>query len=311
MKKGKRMIAVILYLLSLALLLGLRPKELFDFRQFLLVLAGGVILYLPSMEKEDFGRWKKPDFALFARNTIYASYIETFVLLFLLLYQGPEAGQTQRLEGMRQNAGEDGMFSAVLMQNIALGFRPLLYGICVWIALGGEEKKADRAAVGEEKKGGKIAGNEEKKGGGIAGNEEKKGSGIAGNEEKKGGGIAGNEEKKGSGITADEEKKGGKIAGNEEKKGDRITGTQEKKKDRMEAGAGSCQFFLELGLTRREAEVALQICKGISNKEIAMELHISETTVKKHVSNIFDKLGVKRREEIMGLLFWEKGNGDG
>ena len=101
------------------------------------------------------------------------------------------------------------------------------------------------------------------------------------------------------------------IAGNEEKKGDRITGTQEKKKDRMEAGAGSCQFFLELGLTRREAEVALQICKGISNKEIAMELHISETTVKKHVSNIFDKLGVKRREEIMGLLFWEKGNGDG
>ena len=241
MKKGKRMIAVILYLLSLALLLGLRPKELFDFRQFLLVLAGGVILYLPSMEKEDFRRWKKPDFALFARNTIYASYIETFVLLFLLLYQGPESGQTQRLEGMRQNAGEDGMFSAVLMQNIALGFRPLLYGICVWIALGGEEKKADRAAVGEEKK-------------------------------------------------------GGKIAGNEEKKGDRITGTQEKKKDRMEAGAGSCQFFLELGLTRREAEVALQICKGISNKEIAMELHISETTVKKHVSNIFDKLGVKRRE---------------
>ncbi len=274
MKKGKRMIAVILYLLSLALLLGLRPKELFDFRQFLLVLAGGVILYLPSMEKEDFRRWKKPDFALFARNTIYASYIETFVLLFLLLYQGPESGQTQRLEGMRQNAGEDGMFSAVLMQNIALGFRPLLYGICVWIALGGEEKKADRAAVGEEKKGGKIAGNEEKKRGWIAGNEEKKGSGI----------------------TADEEKKGGKIAGNEEKKGDRITGTQEKKKDRMEAGAGSCQFFLELGLTRREAEVALQICKGISNKEIAMELHISETTVKKHVSNIFDKLGVKRRE---------------
>ncbi len=309
MKKGKRMIAVILYLLSLALLLGLRPKELFDFRQFLLVLAGGVILYLPSMEKEDFGRWKKPDFALFARNTIYASYIETFVLLFLLLYQGPEAGQTQRLEGMRQNAGEDGMFSAVLMQNIALGFRPLLYGICVWIALGGEEKKADRAAVGEEKKGGKIAGNEEKKGGWIAGNEEKKGGWIAGNEEKKGGWIAGNEEKKGSGITADEEKKGGKIAGNEEKKGDRITGTQEKKKDRMEAG--SCQFFLELGLTRREAEVALQICKGISNKEIAMELHISETTVKKHVSNIFDKLGVKRREEIIGLLFWEKGNGDG
>lgn len=58
------------------------------------------------------------------------------------------------------------------------------------------------------------------------------------------------------------------------------------------------QYFLDAGLTRRESEVALQICKGISNKEIAMELGISETTVKKHVSNIFEKLGVNRREEI-------------
>ena len=35
MKKGKRVIAVLLYILAVALLLGLRPKELFDLRQFL------------------------------------------------------------------------------------------------------------------------------------------------------------------------------------------------------------------------------------------------------------------------------------
>lgn len=56
MKKGKRVIAVLLYILAVALLLGLRPKELFDLRQFLLVIAGGMILYLPTMEKEDFRR---------------------------------------------------------------------------------------------------------------------------------------------------------------------------------------------------------------------------------------------------------------
>lgn len=56
--------------------------------------------------------------------------------------------------------------------------------------------------------------------------------------------------------------------------------------------------YLKLGLTRREAEIAVQIGKGLSNKQIAQELYITETTVKKHVSNIFTKLQIKRREEI-------------
>ncbi len=62
------------------------------------------------------------------------------------------------------------------------------------------------------------------------------------------------------------------------------------------------QHFRELGLTKREAEVAVQVCKGLGNKEIAMELSISETTVKKHLSNIFEKLGVGKREELMQVL---------
>lgn len=232
MKKGKRVIAVLLYILAVALLLGLRPKELFDLRQFLLVIAGGMILYLPTMEKEDFRQWKMPDFGLLARNTIYASYIETFILLFLLLYQGPEAEQIRLLAAVQEEGKEASLVSAILMRNIALSFRPLLYGICIWIALGSEEGKA-----GSKK------------------------NGQAGEPAEK---------------TVREEK--------------RWT-------------AQECyERFLELGLIRREAEVAVQICKGVSNKEIAMELCISETTVKKHVSNIFEKLGVKKREEIRKLL---------
>lgn len=60
--------------------------------------------------------------------------------------------------------------------------------------------------------------------------------------------------------------------------------------------------FYELGLTRREAEIAVQVCKGLSNKEIALELNISEATVKKHISHIFEKLDVEKRQEITERL---------
>ena len=51
-------------------------------------------------------------------------------------------------------------------------------------------------------------------------------------------------------------------------------------------------------LTRREREVACLISKNLSNREIGEELFISEATVKKHVSNIFEKLGIDSREEL-------------
>ena len=62
------------------------------------------------------------------------------------------------------------------------------------------------------------------------------------------------------------------------------------------------EIFRQNGLTKREAEIALLICKGCSNREIAEEFVISETTVKKHVSNIFDKTGIEKREELRKLL---------
>ncbi|MCI8751872.1 MAG: helix-turn-helix transcriptional regulator [Lachnospiraceae bacterium] len=62
------------------------------------------------------------------------------------------------------------------------------------------------------------------------------------------------------------------------------------------------QQFLQAGLTRREAEVALLVIKHMSNAEIANELYISETTVKKHVSNIFSKLDISKREQIKDII---------
>ncbi|GAA5154944.1 response regulator transcription factor [Nocardioides marinquilinus] len=51
-------------------------------------------------------------------------------------------------------------------------------------------------------------------------------------------------------------------------------------------------------LTDRERDVALAIGRGLSNAEIAAELHLSVPTVKAHVSHVFDKLGVTNRVQI-------------
>lgn len=50
-------------------------------------------------------------------------------------------------------------------------------------------------------------------------------------------------------------------------------------------------------LTKREKEVLREIAKGRSNKEIAVELHITEQTVKTHVSNVLAKLHVDDRTQ--------------
>ena len=55
----------------------------------------------------------------------------------------------------------------------------------------------------------------------------------------------------------------------------------------------------ELGISKREYEVLLQISKGQSNKEIADELFVSESTVKTHVSNLLLKLNAKRRTQAI------------
>jgi NarL family two-component system response regulator LiaR len=51
----------------------------------------------------------------------------------------------------------------------------------------------------------------------------------------------------------------------------------------------------ELGITPRELEILEHIASGMSTREIAETLFVSENTVKTHASRLFDKLGVNRR----------------
>ncbi len=55
-------------------------------------------------------------------------------------------------------------------------------------------------------------------------------------------------------------------------------------------------------LTEREAQTALLVCEGRSNKEIAVHLDITERTVKNHLTHIFEKLGVSDRLSLAILL---------
>ena len=56
-----------------------------------------------------------------------------------------------------------------------------------------------------------------------------------------------------------------------------------------------------LGITRRELEILELIAQGMSNREIAEKLFVSENTVKTHSSRVFDKLGAKRRTQAVQL----------
>lgn len=56
-------------------------------------------------------------------------------------------------------------------------------------------------------------------------------------------------------------------------------------------------------LSRREQEVLNGLLENLANKEVADRLHISERTVKFHVSNLLAKFGVRRRADLILLCF--------
>lgn len=57
----------------------------------------------------------------------------------------------------------------------------------------------------------------------------------------------------------------------------------------------------ELGITKRELEILSLIAGGLSNREIAEKLFVSENTVKTHSSRLFDKMNVKRRTQAVQI----------
>jgi two-component system, NarL family, response regulator LiaR len=59
------------------------------------------------------------------------------------------------------------------------------------------------------------------------------------------------------------------------------------------------QRLQELAITKRELEILGLIAHGLSNREIAEKLFVSENTVKTHSSRLFDKLSAKRRTQAV------------
>lgn len=209
MKNVTKTAAIFIYLVILSILLHFELTELFDLKQFCLVLVGTLLLFLPGFQR---GETKQNYAGQLSSCALFASYIQTFILLFLLL--STEVRQEH------------------LLREIALSCRPLLYGICLWGIFSMEPGKPTKREMLSENPSGII-----------------------------------------SGQNPPDERK-------------------------YRTASETYEAYRRLGLTNREAELAILIEQGKSNCEIAAELNISETTVKKHISNIFEKLEVSRREQI-------------
>ena len=82
--------------------------------------------------------------------------------------------------------------------------------------------------------------------------------------------------------------------------------------ERMDAGPG--------GLSDRQTEILLLVARGLSNRKIARELHLAQATVKRHLANVYEELGVRSRndavrkalvEQRIGLHEIPSANGEG
>ena len=59
-------------------------------------------------------------------------------------------------------------------------------------------------------------------------------------------------------------------------------------------------------LSERELEVVVLAARGLSNRLIGEELHISEATVKRHLANVYEKVGVRSRNEAVRVALVEQ-----
>lgn len=71
----------------------------------------------------------------------------------------------------------------------------------------------------------------------------------------------------------------------------------------VEVGLGKDEMKARLNLSNREMEVLHQVLKGLNNREIAQSLFISDHTVKNHMTNILQKLGVTDRSQAIAKVY--------
>lgn len=194
-KKCKILCSILFYILLLSWAIDFQFVKLLDVKLLLQHVIGTMILTLPfchkKMTKEEYGFY-------FGKKALEAGYIQTFLLLF------SRFGDIKGYEA--------------LLPDIAMAFRPVLYGFCFFLLL----KEQEEALIQQD---------------------------------------------------------------------------AQKEPTRQV----NYEHFLEIGLTKREAEIAILISKGLSNREISEEFVISEATVKKHVSNIFEKTGIEKREQLKNI----------
>ena len=87
---------------------------------------------------------------------------------------------------------------------------------------------------------------------------------------------------------------------------DRVRGARRgtrRRRDRRVVAAGASGKPLPGGLTAREAEVLKLVTAGLSNHDIAVELVVSDHTVRRHLQNIFAKVGVSSRAAATAYAF--------
>ena len=216
-KKWQTFLSIALYIIILTCTLDFNILRLINIQLMLLVLFGTLILTIPFYEKGI----KRAELAyIFGRKAIEAGFIQTFLLLFA------------RLQNEKSYDG--------LLGDIALCFRPLLYGFCLLVLLSEKTESRPEAASKSEP------------------------------------------------VSAQPDLENADCEYHTDPAGDNCR------------EIFNLQDFTKIyGLTKRETEITQLITQGKSNAEIAEELFISEKTVKKHVSNIFDKTGVNKREELI------------
>ena len=70
----------------------------------------------------------------------------------------------------------------------------------------------------------------------------------------------------------------------------------EKKEERLQG------LFQSKNISKRESEIIRYVCEGMSNKQIAWDLSLSEQTVKHHIYNIYQKFGINSRVELINII---------